>query len=293
MNNFPDLPLDIVGLIATTALKSGALSGRALSHVSRSIQILVDPLLFRNMKFNSYQLPKSYITSQSERLTRIRPFVWSFEFDNVIALDDFQEIVSLHPNIKFLLFHSIMPSVFKSVPIPSLTHLSADFHFPFGAWHRRDGPLFANLTHLDLRMIMYSSIPNIASDLSQIPSLKAVIVGGGKFRGQSFEDVPRALATLPSTLDLIVIWFSKWKLKSHVDIGTSGERMITGEMDSRVIVSACFRYVWNAPPHCVAMTRSIQYALWDYWRSPGENVWAAARAIQKSRMTGSSLVQCR
>ncbi|KAH8810278.1 hypothetical protein DL96DRAFT_1685705 [Flagelloscypha sp. PMI_526] len=283
MDTFPDLSPDIVGLIATTALKHGIVSGRVLSCVSRYIQTLVDPLLFRNLKFGVHQYPKEYIMSQSDRIVRIRPFVWSFQFFS-IQLDDFQELVSLHPNIKFLLFDSIISSEFKYVRIPSLTHLSADFHHPWATRRDREGPLFASLTHLDLRMFMYDSIPSIASDLSQMTSLKAMIVGGGRFRGQSFEDVPHALARLPSTLDMIVVWFFKWKLKYHADVGASGGRLISGEQDPRVVVAARFSDLYKAPAHCVALPHPVEHALWDYWGSPQKNVWVAANAVQKSRI---------
>ncbi|KAH8809587.1 hypothetical protein DL96DRAFT_1628571, partial [Flagelloscypha sp. PMI_526] len=289
MTQFPDLPLDICCLIVATAVMRDATlgTGSSLSCVSRLVQSWVDPLLFRNLKFGYNKNPKDYLilhlSSQSPRLSRTRPFVWSISFQQDLELGDFQELISLHRNIKFLSFNELPPAGAEALWVPSLTDLSA----PFGYWDELEdmhlsGPLFVGIKHLDLHTMSIKSIPEVASHLLQMRSLEAILIGAS---GWSFEAILEGLKALPPTLNLVVLSVAVWNMKNFWDLSTDTQDLAKGKMDPREVVAIWCHKRDDVPPDFVEMGNSAEIPLWYFCGSQEDTVWDEARAIQARRMT--------
>ncbi|KAH8809602.1 hypothetical protein DL96DRAFT_1628594 [Flagelloscypha sp. PMI_526] len=221
-----------------------------------------------------------YITSKSSRLIRIHSFVRGISFLEAMDLDRFETIVSLHPNVKFFRFVAPLPSGAENLSVPSLTHLVA-----FTNWGEQaplSGTLYTNLTHLDIRRYETEVIPSLSEDLSQIRSLTAVSISGGRFEEFKYDAVLAAIFSLPTTLDLIAIWTLHWNEQKYSDMDVGTKRLVTGELDARVVVVN-----WGADarsaPNCVTMEHSPEISLWDCFGSLEMEIWVRAATYQAER----------
>ncbi|KAH8802301.1 hypothetical protein DL96DRAFT_1823305 [Flagelloscypha sp. PMI_526] len=149
---FQDLPAEVARLIVSTAVHGAS----TLTLVSKTMQHWVDPFFFRHIEFHSSKKLYAYINTldgppPSNRLLRIRPFVWSICIDVAVGETvSFTQLLTLHPSLRsFYLCHPLPPLSIEGLStVPSmLTHLSASFG------RDMDLPLipyFAALSHLDI-----------------------------------------------------------------------------------------------------------------------------------------------
>ncbi|KAH8809540.1 hypothetical protein DL96DRAFT_1717068 [Flagelloscypha sp. PMI_526] len=282
MTRFLDLPQDVSQLIVTTAviIDRSRSTGRVMSCVSRDIQFWADPLLFRTLEFNNRKDYKDYLslqsTSQSSRLARIRPVVWAFAFQKPINLEELRDLLSLHPSIKFLLFEEITPGA-ETLHIPTLTQLVT----MSGSQVQLLGPLFANVTHLNLLTLRAKDIPTFANNLAQMASLQAILFAAGE-DGFQPQVVQAALDALPSTLGVIIFGVMVDSMNQFWHLSAITADLATGELDPRVVVAIWCYWYHNVPPGFINMENE-QINLWDIYGSDENTVWSEATAIQTQR----------
>ncbi|KAH8809535.1 hypothetical protein DL96DRAFT_1821814 [Flagelloscypha sp. PMI_526] len=288
MSPLGDIPFDLARQICTSATigdRSLAI-GLALSSTCKLIQEWVDPFVFRHLTFGKSSVD-NYLCLQTEHASRrfvgIRPFVWSFHFAMDCSLEFIQleELMSLHPSIKTLYIHGPLPYGADALQAPSLTHLSAAFlSYESGDF---SGPLFSQVTHLDLRHLDISDLPDAAVSLSLLPLVEALVIGG---EVPAIEETVSILPNLPSHVRLVICYVNVPSLNDYEELGDVADDLASGKIDPRVVV--CISEVLEKDdtlPGDIIIGDHLyeSHRLWD-WRVPeDETFWAQARDVLEQR----------
>ncbi|KAH8809617.1 hypothetical protein DL96DRAFT_1628628 [Flagelloscypha sp. PMI_526] len=285
---FHDLPADIARLIVSIAVHGAT----ALTLVSKTIQHWVDPFFFRHMEFHSPENLNAYIDTLNElppsnRLLRIRPYVWSICIDSSFGETvPFMQLLALHPSLRSLYLCDTLPplSIEGLSAAPSmLTHLSASFDHVIDL----SIPYFAGLTHLDISD--FDLLNKRLPDMSALSHLQVIVMGGEDAGYRGFRD---ALAVLPAHLETI-IWFVNLKsICSFLSLDDATTDIVTGTTDARIVV--CLAEVEDSDGHAgispyiiVADLLSEPFEFFN-WRSEGTTLWERAGSVKRRRLENAN-----
>ncbi|KAH8809541.1 hypothetical protein DL96DRAFT_1628449 [Flagelloscypha sp. PMI_526] len=296
MVHFEDLPVDLARLVCTSAAAwdHSLETGFALSSVCKLFQMWVDPLIFRHLEFRTVLLDRYLLLQKdpvSRRLVSVRPYVWSLKFTSncTLQLSQLKRLASIHPCVKSLyIFHSI-PAGSEALHLPALTHLSASFlDYTSRSIY---GPLFANVTHLDMSSLDGKDLLGVAIYLKLLPLLEAIVIGGTgpniTSPGECMNNILCALPALPSHLKLILCFLNVHSVKEYLNVDERAEDLANGKIDPRAVVciseSGEIEDASLPGQIFIANHFSMSSQLWS-WRIPEEETfWALAGAVLEVR----------
>ncbi|KAH8804181.1 hypothetical protein DL96DRAFT_1631420, partial [Flagelloscypha sp. PMI_526] len=179
---FKNAPIDLARLIVETAALSdwSLCTARALSCVSREVQLWSDQFLFQNIVIQEegaapgamLRFIDDFISEDpSPRIGRARAYIKTFSTKQEEDYDGrIPKFISLCSALESLCIWSLEhDSSYFSTNIPSLRKMSlASFDYPLSF----KMPLFQAVTHLELAGVMTAGWPLIwNADLSSMPSL--------------------------------------------------------------------------------------------------------------------------